>query len=330
MNARMQPASFALTDAAGGVSGRRDAGPGRGSRSRAPPRRREAGRDSQAPAPVARPGVAVAARDRRAALSGAIASRPSSTSRRRPASATRSASSAARRCCCCCVYPARKRVRALRLHRHDQALVPGAHGARHRRARCWCCSTRISASAPTNSNVALACMLVVSGQRTLRPVLLHAHPPRPARPQGQPRRAQGLRRQAALGHDQRRVPAGPRRAHRVRGARDRRSLRSACRCSRGRRSAPSASRSRAVACVATCAQLAAHVASATAVMRRAGARPAARRPTGYIDDRLAATRRVVEFAAFERLFSLWHALHLPLFLMLLIAGVVHVVAVHVY
>jgi hypothetical protein len=52
--------------------------------------------------------------------------------------------------------------------------------------------------------------------------------------------------------------------------------------------------------------------------------------TGYIDDRLTATRRVVEFASFERLFSLWHALHMPLFLMLLIAGVVHVVAVHVY
>jgi len=52
--------------------------------------------------------------------------------------------------------------------------------------------------------------------------------------------------------------------------------------------------------------------------------------SGYIDDRLAATRRVVEFASFERLFSLWHALHLPLFVMLLIAGVVHVVAVHVY
>jgi len=52
--------------------------------------------------------------------------------------------------------------------------------------------------------------------------------------------------------------------------------------------------------------------------------------TGYIDDRLAATRRVVEFASFERFFSLWHALHMPLFLMLLIAGVVHVVAVHIY
>jgi hypothetical protein len=51
---------------------------------------------------------------------------------------------------------------------------------------------------------------------------------------------------------------------------------------------------------------------------------------GYIDDRLSATRRVVEFSAFERLFSLWHALHLPLFLMLLLAGAVHVAAVHVY
>jgi len=50
----------------------------------------------------------------------------------------------------------------------------------------------------------------------------------------------------------------------------------------------------------------------------------------YVDARLTAARRVVEFAAFERLFSMWHALHMPLFLMLLIAGTVHVVAVHVY
>ena len=50
----------------------------------------------------------------------------------------------------------------------------------------------------------------------------------------------------------------------------------------------------------------------------------------YIARRLQATRQVVEFEAYERLFSLWHVLHLPLFFMLLIAGVVHVVAVHVY
>ncbi|MEO8016681.1 MAG: transcriptional regulator [Pseudomonadota bacterium] len=50
----------------------------------------------------------------------------------------------------------------------------------------------------------------------------------------------------------------------------------------------------------------------------------------YIARRLQATRQVVEFEAYEKLFSLWHVLHLPLFFMLLIAGVVHVVAVHVY
>jgi hypothetical protein len=50
----------------------------------------------------------------------------------------------------------------------------------------------------------------------------------------------------------------------------------------------------------------------------------------YIARRLQSTRQVVEFEAYERLFSLWHVLHLPLFFMLLVAGVVHVVAVHVY
>jgi hypothetical protein len=50
----------------------------------------------------------------------------------------------------------------------------------------------------------------------------------------------------------------------------------------------------------------------------------------YIDRRLAATRRVAGFEAYERLFSLWHALHIPLIFMMLIAGTVHVIAVHVY
>ena len=50
----------------------------------------------------------------------------------------------------------------------------------------------------------------------------------------------------------------------------------------------------------------------------------------YIDDRIGAARRVLEFRAFQKLFSLWHALHMPLFFMLIIAGTVHVVAVHLY
>jgi hypothetical protein len=50
----------------------------------------------------------------------------------------------------------------------------------------------------------------------------------------------------------------------------------------------------------------------------------------YIDRRLAATKRVAEFSGYERLFSLWHALHIPLIFMLIIAAVIHVVAVNVY
>jgi hypothetical protein len=50
----------------------------------------------------------------------------------------------------------------------------------------------------------------------------------------------------------------------------------------------------------------------------------------YVDDRIGAARRVLEFRAFQKLFSLWHALHMPLFFMLIIAGIVHVVAVHLY
>ena len=50
----------------------------------------------------------------------------------------------------------------------------------------------------------------------------------------------------------------------------------------------------------------------------------------YIDRRLAATKRVAEFAGYERLFSLWHVLHIPLIFMLAIAAVVHVIATNVY
>jgi hypothetical protein len=50
----------------------------------------------------------------------------------------------------------------------------------------------------------------------------------------------------------------------------------------------------------------------------------------YIDSRLVAARRVAEFEASERLFAAWHILHMPLFLMLVAVGVVHVFAVHLY
>lgn len=50
----------------------------------------------------------------------------------------------------------------------------------------------------------------------------------------------------------------------------------------------------------------------------------------YLGSYLETTRRVAGFSFYERLFALWHILHLPLFLMLLISGVVHVYAVHLY
>jgi hypothetical protein len=50
----------------------------------------------------------------------------------------------------------------------------------------------------------------------------------------------------------------------------------------------------------------------------------------YADRRLDAGRRMAEYKAYARLFSLWHVLHIPLFFMLLIAGIVHVIAINVY
>jgi len=49
-----------------------------------------------------------------------------------------------------------------------------------------------------------------------------------------------------------------------------------------------------------------------------------------IDSQLETLRRISGFAFFERLFSLWHALHMPIFLMLVATGAVHVWAVHHY
>jgi hypothetical protein len=50
----------------------------------------------------------------------------------------------------------------------------------------------------------------------------------------------------------------------------------------------------------------------------------------YAERRLEAGRRVAEYKMYAKLFSYWHILHIPLFFMLLIAGLVHVVAVNVY
>ncbi len=43
-----------------------------------------------------------------------------------------------------------------------------------------------------------------------------------------------------------------------------------------------------------------------------------------------AILQLAEYHFYERLFSIWHVLHLPLFIMMVITGFIHVYAVHVY
>lgn len=47
---------------------------------------------------------------------------------------------------------------------------------------------------------------------------------------------------------------------------------------------------------------------------------------GYLEQ----AQRVAQFRRYERLFSLWHVLHVPLIYMLAISAVIHVLAVHMY
>jgi len=50
----------------------------------------------------------------------------------------------------------------------------------------------------------------------------------------------------------------------------------------------------------------------------------------HIASYLSTVREISGLIFYERLFSLWHMLHLPIFFMLIITGFVHVYAVHVY
>jgi hypothetical protein len=50
----------------------------------------------------------------------------------------------------------------------------------------------------------------------------------------------------------------------------------------------------------------------------------------YIARRLGEIRRVAQFGFFEKLFSLWHVIHVPFFLMMILSAILHVLAVHMY
>lgn len=50
----------------------------------------------------------------------------------------------------------------------------------------------------------------------------------------------------------------------------------------------------------------------------------------YIREYSIMVGRVAQFSFYERLFALWHVLHLPIFLMMIISTFMHVLAVHMY
>ncbi len=50
----------------------------------------------------------------------------------------------------------------------------------------------------------------------------------------------------------------------------------------------------------------------------------------YIKRRISLLRKFAQYRVFERLFSWWHIVHYPLFILLVFAAIVHVVAVHMY
>jgi len=63
---------------------------------------------------------------------------------------------------------------------------------------------------------------------------------------------------------------------------------------------------------------------------RARSRHAYRVGMRAVSDYLGAIRDVALFSAYERLFSAWHLLHIPLMVILVVTGAIHVLAVHMY
>jgi hypothetical protein len=49
-----------------------------------------------------------------------------------------------------------------------------------------------------------------------------------------------------------------------------------------------------------------------------------------IDDTLKSIQRTAQFSTYEKLFSLWHVVHIPFLCMLVVTAIVHVLAVHAY
>lgn len=73
-------------------------------------------------------------------------------------------------------------------------------------------------------------------------------------------------------------------------------------------------------------RVAAIASSVVARDRRSIMRAASR----YIRDYTVLAGRVAQFSLYERLFALWHILHLPIFFLMVLSALVHIFAVHAY
>lgn len=52
--------------------------------------------------------------------------------------------------------------------------------------------------------------------------------------------------------------------------------------------------------------------------------------SSYVSSYVSLLGRVAQFSFYDRLFSLWHVFHLPIFFIMVLAALVHVLAVHMY
>lgn len=63
---------------------------------------------------------------------------------------------------------------------------------------------------------------------------------------------------------------------------------------------------------------------------RSNSRKLRRTANAYAAQQVKLMRQVAQISFYERLFSLWHVFHMPLFILLVISALVHVLAVHMY
>lgn len=72
------------------------------------------------------------------------------------------------------------------------------------------------------------------------------------------------------------------------------------------------------------------VAIAEGHLSKSARRPAQRSALALVQHYVKSCRKLADFILYERIFALWHLAHIPLFCMLIVAALVHVVAVHAY